>query len=66
MRSPFQPLFRIRPAVGRLLAVLLLAAVGTLGLGGCMEREDPDPFQTGEPVPPPAGCTEGRTRGVDC
>lgn len=35
-----------------------------LMISGCVTT--PAPFEIGDEAPPPAGCIEGRTRGVDC
>ena len=42
----------------RWLLILLLSLVGC--------NHNPTPFATGVEAPPPAGCIEGRARGVDC
>lgn len=53
----------------RAVLILLLAFVGVwaaLLLGGCVTLGGPTPFELGDEAPPPAGCIEGRARGVDC
>ena len=37
-----------------------------LALAGCVTMSGPTPFEVGGEAPPPAGCVEGRERGVDC
>ena len=52
----------------RAIPILLLTFVGVcppLLLGGCATT-GPTPFETSAEAPPPAGCIQGRTRGVDC
>ena len=49
----------------RYVLVLVFAVVG-VALGGCVTAGAPTPFEIGDEAPPPAGCIEGRARGVDC
>lgn len=44
--------------------MMIRAALICLLLLGC--THNPTPFKTGAEAPPPAGCIEGRARGVDC
>lgn len=43
-----------------LLGLLLVLTLGGASCAG------PTPFEIGDEAPPPAGCIEGRPRGVDC
>ena len=47
------------------MRVLVFAVVG-VALSGCVTSGGPTPFEIGDEAPPPAGCVEGRARGVDC
>ena len=52
----------------RAVLILLPAFIGVwaaLLLGGCTTA-GPAPIEIGAEAPPPAGCIEGRARGVDC
>lgn len=46
------------------LGVSALALLFCVGVSGCASQ--PRPFVDGAEVAPPWGCTEARTRGVNC
>ena len=49
-----------------MMALTIAGVVVALALGGCVTMNGPTPFEIGDEAPPPAGCVEGRARGVDC